>query len=280
MDSEALRSLLCPYCDRGLNATNSSVRCSAGHTFNIARQGYLSLLRGDANTRVADTAEMVTAREGFLAQGHYDELSELIAELATDGVSTDRDHCIIDAGAGTGYYSAQVLDRLAKSIGLALDISKHALRRAARDHPRQTAIACDIWWSLPIRENVADLLLNIFSPRNGSEFHRVLRPSGRLLVVIPRPLHLVELVDSLDLLQVDPNKDERVQEELGSHFIEEYSEYYERELILDRNDIGHLVSMGPSALHIDQDDLKTRIDRLPDQTKVTLSLTLSRYRPR
>src|SRR5688572_30940209 len=47
--------------------------------------------------------------------------------------------CILDLGAGTGWYLARVLDRLPGRIGLALDLSKHALRRAARRSEEHTS---------------------------------------------------------------------------------------------------------------------------------------------
>jgi 23S rRNA (guanine745-N1)-methyltransferase len=50
---------------------------------------------------------------------------------------------------------------------------------------------------LPLADACADLMLDIFAPRNGAEFHRVLRPGGALLVVTPHPDHLAELVGPL-----------------------------------------------------------------------------------
>ena len=80
MLSSALDLLRCPHCDGALVRDNATVRCEAGHSFDIARQGYLSLLPGDAELGSADTAAMVTARSAFLGAGHFDPLAEDAAE--------------------------------------------------------------------------------------------------------------------------------------------------------------------------------------------------------
>src|SRR5690606_10049715 len=109
-----------------------------------------------------------------------------------------------------GYYLSAVLDALPDRPGVALDVAKAAVRRAARAHPRAAAAVCDVWRGLPLADGCADLILNVFAPRNASEFRRVLRPTGALIVVTPQPNHLSELVDALDLVRVDPAKQDRL----------------------------------------------------------------------
>jgi 23S rRNA (guanine745-N1)-methyltransferase len=229
MIDDALDLLACPHCAGALSRRGGSVTCMNRHTFDVARSGYLSLLPGDANLGSADTAEMVAAREAFLGAGHFEPLAEALADEAERalggraerrvggraarapgdraerplGTAAERPGllpgCIIDLGAGTGSYLARLLDRLPGRIGLALDLSKHALRRAARAHPRIAAVACDAWRPLPVRDSVAGLVLSVFAPRNGPEIARVLRPGGALLVVTPTERHLAELVEQLGL---------------------------------------------------------------------------------
>ena len=136
---DALDLLICPHCGAGLTRTGGSVACANAHSFDVARSGYLSLLPGDARLGSADTAEMVAAREAFLAAGHFDRLAEALgaeAERVAGDAGGLPAGCVVDLGAGTGWYLARVLDRLPGRTGLALDLSKHALRRAARAHPR------------------------------------------------------------------------------------------------------------------------------------------------
>ena len=163
-----------------------SLRCGAGHTFDIARQGYVSLLPAGSKGGGGDTAAMVQARADFLAAGHFTGLAAVLAEAAGAAAGwAAASGCVVDVGAGTGYYLAAVLDRLPQRAGLALDISKFALRKAARAHQRIGAAVCDSWRRLPVADSAAVLALNVFAPRDGAELCRILHPAGSLLVVTP-----------------------------------------------------------------------------------------------
>jgi 23S rRNA (guanine745-N1)-methyltransferase len=187
---------------------------------------------------------------------------------------------VVDAGAGTGRYLAAVLAALPDAVGLALDVSKPALRRAARAHPRAAAALADTWQRLPLADASTSVLLNVFAPRNGAEFHRVLDPAGTLLVVTPAADHLTELVDALDLLRVAPDKADRVAGSLGGHFTAVSSAVHRAELALTRPEVATLVGMGPSAWHTDPAALATRLAALPEPVRVTVAVRLDVQRPR
>jgi 23S rRNA (guanine745-N1)-methyltransferase len=272
---DALDLLSCPHCAGVLTRSGGSVTCTNGHTFDVARSGYLSLLPGDAKLGSADTAEMVAAREAFLAAGHFEPLAEALAEEAERALGGQSERpptgCVLDLGAGTGWYLARVLDRLPGRVGLALDLSKHALRRAARAHPRIAAVACDAWRPLPVRDSVAELVLSVFAPRNGPEIARVLRPRGALLVVTPTGRHLGELIEPLGLLTVDERKDERLAAAVDAHL--DLERRVEREWTLDlaAADVANAVAMGPSGRHVTPGETASR-------TAVTASVAISTYR--
>ncbi|MFD0328656.1 putative RNA methyltransferase [Streptacidiphilus monticola] len=254
---------------------SSALRCPAGHSFDLARQGYVSLLAPGAHTGTADTAEMVAARADFLRAGHYVPIAELISSSVPLDART-----LVDVGAGTGWYAAWVLDERPQLVGLALDISKFALRRAARAHPGLGAVVCDAWRPLPVRDGAADVLLNVFAPRNGPEMRRVLRPGGRLLVVSPTPRHLAELVVELGLLGVDSRKEERLAATLEPHLTAAGSEELEFSMELTHAEVRTVVGMGPSAWHTDPDALARRIEALPERMRVTGSVRLSAFERR
>ncbi|HEX5205477.1 MAG TPA: methyltransferase domain-containing protein [Actinoplanes sp.] len=236
----ALPYLRCPTCGQGLSRRERALRCPRGHSFDMARQGYADLSAGRL-PHVGDTAGMVADRESFLAAGHYDFIADALAARTPAGF-------VVDAGVGTGFYLARALDKLAET-GLGLDVSKPALRRAARAHPRAAAILADAWRPLPIADAVADTILNVFAPRNGAEFHRILRPGGTLLVVTPAPGHLAELVTRHGMIHVDPDKDHRVRESLAGHFRRDGSETLSRTLRLTAAEAATLIGMTPSARH-------------------------------
>ncbi|MEV7329234.1 putative RNA methyltransferase [Micromonospora sp. NPDC093244] len=284
MDPHILDRLRCPVCGEPLAeataGTARALRCPRRHSFDIARQGYVNLLAGRA-PHVGDTAEMVAARSDFLAAGHYDLISGALADAAAQAVpGLGAYPLVVDAGAGTGRYLGAVLAALPDAVGLALDVSKPALRRAARAHPRAAAALADTWQRLPLADGSTAVLLNVFAPRNGPEFHRVLDPAGTLLVITPAADHLGELVDALDLLRVDPDKADRVAANLGGHFTPASSTVHRAELTLTRTEVATLVGMGPSAWHTDPHALAARMAALPEPVRVTVAVRLDAHRPR
>ena len=90
------------------------MRCGEGHSFDVARQGYLSLLAGEGTPHAGDTAEMVAARERFLGAGHFEPLAEALADRRRSGASRSggprppASSTSAPAPAGT---SSRVLDR-------------------------------------------------------------------------------------------------------------------------------------------------------------------------
>jgi 23S rRNA (guanine745-N1)-methyltransferase len=240
---------------------------------------------GGARPGTADTAEMVAARGEFLFAGHYAPLAGAVAGLAADSVPDAGPDAgpaaVLDAGAGTGYYLSAVPDRLGPpATGLALDISTRALRRAARAHPAIGAVAWDLWQPLPVREAAVSLIINVFAPRNGPEFRRVLRPDGALLVVTPAPGHLAELIEAAGLVTVDRRKEDRLAASLEPGFTLARREDLALPLRLNRAGAATLIAMGPSARHTDGAVIRDRLARLPDPVAVTAAFRLSVYRPR
>jgi 23S rRNA (guanine745-N1)-methyltransferase len=186
---------------------------------------------------------------------------------------------VLDAGVGTGYYLARLLDAWPTAAGLGLDVSKPALRRAARAHPRAGAALADLWRRLPLADSSAALILNVFAPRNGPEFRRVLRPGGTLLVVTPAAGHLRELIDAYGLIRVDPDKAERVSSSLGAHFTAAATTTHERRLRLTGDEVRTLVGMTPSARHLAVDDLDPKDGAPTDTIEVTAAVDLTVHRP-
>jgi 23S rRNA (guanine745-N1)-methyltransferase len=273
MLADALPFLRCPVCGAGLALAGGAVRCEAGHSFDVARQGYVSL-----GTAPGDTAAMVAAREAFLGAGHYEPIAGVLASSAAAGVAGDG--CVVEVGAGTAWYLARVLDAVGESrAGIALDSSKAALRRAARAHPRIGAVGCDAWGELPLRSGGAACALCVFAPRGGAELARVLAPGGVLLVVTPTARHLQELVGPLGLLAVDERKEERLERALGPWFRGDGAAACEYAMSLGHADVAALAAMGPSAHHTDADALADAVAGLPEPVAVTASGRVSRFRP-
>ena len=272
MIADVLACLRCPICAEDLTQVGNTVRCATGHSYDLAKQGYLNLLGAPAQN--ADTAEMVTARAEFLGAGHYAPLVRRLAALAAEVAPSAG--IVLDAGANIGHYLAAVLDT---RPGLALDLSAIALRRAARARDRIGAVVWDIWRPWPVRDGCAGLLLNVFAPRNGAEFRRVLRPDGALLVVTPGAAHLAQLGSEFGMLTVDPNQDARLAASLDDHFDLAARENLTVPLTLTAQDAADLVGMGPSAHHL-TDDQRIALAAIGTPLTATAAFTISTYRPR
>ncbi|MFE2937347.1 MULTISPECIES: putative RNA methyltransferase [unclassified Streptomyces] len=272
----SLDLLCCPTCHTPhLHPDRGALRCPVGHTFDIARHGYAGLLTGTRATS-GDDAAMVQARSRFLSTGTYAPIRKVGAHLAAD--TAPEQATVVDVGCGTGYYLAGVLDHLAGARGLGLDTSVSALRSAARAHDRAAAVAWDVFRPFPLADGVADVMLDMFAPRNPAEFHRVLRPTGRLIVVRPTRRHLAELRDRLPaMVTIDPAKEQRLHRALDPFFEAAVTEQVEYPATLSRQDALDLVAMTPSARHMSRADLSDD-GSLPDQ--VTVSVLATAYQPR
>jgi 23S rRNA (guanine745-N1)-methyltransferase len=281
MLSDAVRSALCPVCRTGLTLiptpSGNRLACREGHSFDAARQGYFNLLVGKGTVFEADTAAMVAARFDFLSKGHYRTLAEAVAELARPALRGPQP-TVLDAGTGTGHYLNAVLAAVpASAIGL--DISKFALRRAARMNPDVLNLVSDVWQPLPVADDAVDVVTVVFAPRNTAEFARVLRPGGQLIVVTPRPGHLAEIAGQTGMLGIEPAKEERLASSLEGYFAPHSTRDLDVELGLEPADVGNLARMGPAGHHLDTAALDAIIGTLPLMTKVSARFRISAFVP-
>lgn len=270
--------LACPQCGDELDLLGRALVCARGHSFDIARQGYVTLLTGAATKFSGDSPEMIAAREEFLGAGRFDPLMAAVADAVVqtaDGGDAPR---ILEIGAGTGHYLARVLDALPTAQGIGLDVSKPAARRLARAHPRVAAVVADVWRQLPVRDHVLTHVLSIFAPRNAAEIDRVLAEQGTLVVLTPTDRHLHELVDLLGMVRVDDRKVERLGETVAGRFERTGRIPVEVRMPLSHHDVRNLVGMGPSARHLPAGRLDDTVAELPEPFSVTASVVISTYR--
>jgi 23S rRNA (guanine745-N1)-methyltransferase len=275
----SLAALVCPVCRSpfAADSTERSLNCPAGHSFDAAKQGYFNFVTGKGTVFESDSPDMVAARFDFLSAGHYGALAKALAELAAPFLA-GAGATVLDAGTGTGHYLRAVLDR-APAAGVGLDISKYALRRAARLNPEAINVVGDVWQPLPVADAAVDVVTVVFAPRNPAEFARVLRPGGRLLVVTPREGHLAEIAGRTGMLGIELAKEERLAAALSRHFRAHPGRDLELELDLSPADVANLALMGPAGHHLDRDGLAARVAGLPARTAVTARFRMSVFEP-
>ena len=191
-------ALACPLDGAPLLCNGAAWRCAAGHSFDIASQGYTHLLpvQNKRSRDPGDSKEMVAARRRFLNAGHYQPIAAAASRGVLAGLPAGTTAACLDAGCGEGYYLRQ-LAAAATSDGkslalLGLDISKWAILAAAKQDRRPTWVVGSNA-NLPVLPGTLDRLLCMFGFPVHAEFARVLKPDGLLLQVDAGPDHLREL---------------------------------------------------------------------------------------
>lgn len=287
-DPMADSPLLCPVCgeelilQRRTDGRPGGLGCTSGHRFDAARQGHVNLLTGRPSPHVEDTRQMVASRESWLGAGHYAPLAHALANAAVAHAPHPQHGLrLVDTGAGTGYYTSAVLDALAErpctgpASGITMDLSRAAAQRAARD-PRVLSLVWDTWSPWPLAADSTDVLLDVFAPRNLTEFARVLRPGGLALVAVPLPGHL-EQIRSAGLLGMDQDKERRLAEGFSADFEEVDTADVAAEIPLTPDSGADLVHMGPAGHHSDRDEILRRLQEHPVPT-VSLEVRVHAYR--
>ena len=181
---------LCPVCSQRLRREERRYTCPQGHSFDIARQGYVNLLTVQQKHSLdpGDTRQQVMARRAFLEAGFYAPISQALNQAALDYGAQGE---ILDVGCGEGYYSA----RLALALGLpltGLDISKEAVRCAAGQY-KACAWLCATAAHIPVPDGSVGTLSSLFALTLPGEFRRVLRKNGLFLQVLAAEDHLLGL---------------------------------------------------------------------------------------
>jgi len=256
----------------------------SGHSFDVAKQGYVTLAAGAGLKHKGDDMDMVNARETYLAMGHFAPFVEAVTGAVQDALDSaplaeSKPASLLEVGAGTGYYLAHTLDSIAEARGVGLDISPHAAKHLAKCHPRVGAVVADVWERLPIRDESVDAISVVFAPRNPAEFQRVLAPGGQVIVLTPGAGHLDELREPLGILGVEEGKVERMYEQ-AEGFLEQAADPVDISfpIELDKASVAAQVGMSPSARHISAGELAERMAALPPTLTVTARARLDRLR--
>ncbi len=184
--------LICPVCGEPLLREERSYTCPRGHSFDIARQGYVNLLRSNQSSarRHGDDKPMVLARQAFLERGYYLPLREALCRAAERYAPAHG--ALLDAGCGEGWYTAAVRATRPNAPALGVDISKEALIQAAKRRAGLELAVASVS-ALPVADGSCGAVLSVFAPDAPEEFRRVLAPGGVLLRVLPLEEHLLDL---------------------------------------------------------------------------------------
>jgi 23S rRNA (guanine745-N1)-methyltransferase len=212
--------LLCPVrnCGEALSLQGRTYVCPRGHSFDVARSGYLNLLQPQdrKSPKAGDSREAVAARGRFLAAGYETPFVQaLLATIARLGLPERP--LVLDVGCGTGFHLGEV----AAALGVeahGTDLSVPAIELAAKGHPEATFVVANADRFLPYAPGSFDLALSLTARRHGPALRRVLAEEGFLLVAVPGPDDLVELRTAVLGQTVLRDRGETTAEALAAEF--------------------------------------------------------------
>nr|WP_292048472.1 methyltransferase domain-containing protein [Marinobacter sp.] len=268
-------SLACPLDGEPLNQSGTCWRCPAGHSFDVARQGYLHLLPVQKKRSLdpGDSKDMVAARRRFLNAGFYQPIAEAVNKAVTTRAGDTKPLACLDAGCGEGYYLRQLaasnMDRSLALVGV--DISKWAILAAAKQDKRPRWLVGSNA-NLPVLSGTLDCVLCLFGFPVYSEFARVLKPGGMLIQADAGRDHLRELREII-YPSIKPEKPPMA--EVPDGFSDLGTETVRYSLTLESQDaIADLLAMTPHFYRAPAEG-RVRAETLETLT-VTVDVTLRR----
>jgi 23S rRNA (guanine745-N1)-methyltransferase len=166
------------------------VLCTHGHSFDIARSGYINLLQPQdrRSKQPGDTKAAIAARRRL----HHRGVTAPFLQGIVDMLRPLPSDVVLDAGCGEGFY----LGSIARDTGFAahgIDISIPAIDAAARRYPACEWVVANADRQVPYADRSFSIVLSITARMNTAEFRRVLGADGRLLVALAAPDDLIEL---------------------------------------------------------------------------------------
>lgn len=189
----------CPLCGGRMTVIEGkSLRCSIGHNFDLAREGYLNLLTQAVKTKYGKT--LFAARKTVNENGLFDPIRGEIAGRIAEGASPDIRRSglrLLDAGCGEGSLLSGIRREVSGRtkgdlLAVGMDLAKEGVRLASKGDAEALWCAADLA-KAPFRAASFDVILNIQSPSNYAEFGRLLSGDGLLIKVVPEPNYLREI---------------------------------------------------------------------------------------
>ena len=240
----------CPICRENLTLVESSLKCNNRHSFDLAKFGYVNLAPQIKQSANYDKKNFQN-RQQILEAGFYQAILEVVSDLLSNSKNAKT---ILDIGCGEGFYSRKLQERHPDKTFYAFDISKDSVQIAAKSEPNWAVN----WFvgdlaRLPIKDASMDILLDIFSPANYGEFHRVLSKDGILIKVIPTENHLKEIRQKVqDQLTKKDYSNQDIKEHFQGHFTILSNQTASLTKTITPDQLQALLSMTPLLFHIDQ----------------------------
>ncbi|WP_337077884.1 putative RNA methyltransferase [Acinetobacter pittii] len=264
----AKQILMCPVCRQSLNLTERTWRCEQGHSYDVAKQGYVNLhvVQHKHSKNPGDTPESVDARRAFLQGDYYQPLQQAVVAL----LKQLDVKAILDIGCGEGYYTSAMQQVVEQCVGV--DIAKNAVQRAAKLNTEVTWVV-GTGATLPVLDQSMDACTSLFSPIPQAEIARVLKDDdGYLIVVTPASEHLYVMREAL-FEQVNPHTPEKFVEQLQDLFELKQEQIIDAPFVLDQQALKNLIAMTPYAYKASPE----RRSQLEQQSQLEITASFQIY---
>jgi len=268
----------CPICSNKMEIYNmKSLICSRNHCFDLSKNGYLNFLL--SSNRAEYDKLMFKSRNIMCKNGFFEPLVELISEIIVKQIGSNvfNKVIILDVGCGEGSHLNQIIGKLQKKTGInfegvGIDISKEGIQVASKAYPDHVWCVGDLARS-PFMDKKFDVILNILSPSNYSEFNRIISNNGILIKVVPGNNYLKEL---RKLFYYKTSKESYSNEKVLNHFNNSFplidKEQLQYTVALDRADLENLIKMTPLSWSATQEKVESVLSIGID--KITVEFTI------
>jgi 23S rRNA (guanine745-N1)-methyltransferase len=205
-------------CGLPLQPNAGALICARGHSYDIARSGYVNLLQPqDRRSRSAgDSTAAVEARSRLIASGVGRAVIDGVIEQAA-ALDLTGGAAVVDLGAGSGETLGALAERR-PIAGVGIDLSPAAVTVAAKRYPALTWIVANADRRLPILDGSVELVLSVHGRRNPGECARILTRPGYLVAAVPAADDLVELREIVQGRRVERERAASLEEEHGATF--------------------------------------------------------------
>lgn len=267
----------CLHCGQTLAFSGEGFVCPNGHTFDMAKQGYVYLAR-TSGTDLYSRSLFALRRQVICHSPFFQPLHRQLVAW----VNAMAPGAILDAGCGEGSHLYQVYQSLVgfepnvDRTWVGVDLAKEGIQLAT-DYNGIMGVAVADLSSLPFQDGQFDLILSMLSPANYQEFKRVAKKGGQLIKGIPNPDYLGELRTGLRQLGLgsgQPYSNQDVLTAFHKHFPQADQLRLCEQISLTPVQKATLIQMTPLTWHLKAEESQTLLDCLPDA--ITLDMTLLR----
>ena len=258
----------CPSCGARLYVKEASLCCEKGHTYDVARKGYIHLHHKTVQSSYGK--DLFDARRAVFEAGFYQPVADAVRALLVPMEPA----ALLDAGCGEGYYLSSLSPALPDTLLVGVDLSKEAVLAASSRLGSALYCVGDLN-HLPFQNGVFDVTLNILSPANYSSFTRVLKKDGCLIKIMPGKEYLKEIRNLLPKAKTGYD-DTLVPEYLRQHMGVHHMERLHYTMPLSPGEYACFIAMTPLTENLTADERNAMLKIPPDKITIDLQLAVCR----